>query len=77
MSEARISVTRIDRPEKNRMRSHLEEIIRLYRAVSEQMEACQKETEAQEYLEYWQVLKNKNTELIQEISRYMVRKCNR
>ena len=77
MSDKRIKITRIDRVEKNSMRKQLDETIRLYQAITEQIETYKKETRAQEYLDYWILLQSRNREQIEDIGRFAARKCNR
>ncbi|CFX09740.1 Uncharacterized [Syntrophomonas zehnderi OL-4] len=69
--------TRIPRPDKDRMRAQLEEVLRQQKAWMEKIEAFQMETKAPDYQAFWADLNNSYVELNNKISRYMVRKCNR
>lgn len=68
---------RIDRRHKNIMRSQLEKVLELQRKTERIIDDFHKETEVPEYQQFWQELKQNNTETMQKLSRFMVRKCNR
>ncbi|MGS0763113.1 hypothetical protein [Syntrophomonas curvata] len=68
---------RIDRRHKNIMRSQLEKVLELQRETERIIDDFHKETEVPEYQQFWQELKQNNTETMQKLSRFMVRKCNR
>ena len=68
---------RIDRRQKNLMRSHIEEVISHYKDLDEKIERYEADTEPDEYRKFWKDLKVQNQEQIQVVSRYMVMKCNR
>lgn len=68
---------RIDRRQKNLMRSHIEDVVRHYKNLEEKIELYETDTEPEEYRRFWKDLKNRNQEQIQVVSRYMVMKCNR
>lgn len=72
-----LSSTRIARPDKDRMRAQLEEILRQQKSLLEKIEAFSSETKVGEYSTFWGELKTSYHTLNQKISRYMVRKCNR
>lgn len=67
----------IPRPDKNRMRAQLEEVLRLQKQLLEKIELFAPQTEIDEYQMFWRDLKSSYNELNLKISRYMVRKCNR
>lgn len=69
--------TRIPRPDKDRMRAQLEEVLRQQKAWMEKIAAFQMETKVPDYQAFWADLNNSYVELNNKISRYMVRKCNR
>ena len=68
---------RIERKEKNLMRSQLETILAIQKDIGSKIDSFQEEVEAEEYLSFWKELKVKNNEDIKRVSTYMVRKCNR
>lgn len=68
---------RIDRRQKNLMRSHIEEVVRYYKDLEEKIDVFQTDTEPEDYQKFWRDLKARNQEQIQVVSRYMVMKCNR
>lgn len=68
---------RIDRKQKNIMRSQLEKVLEMQKIIDRKIDDFHKETEVAEYQQFWQELKNSNTETMQRLSRFMVRKCNR
>jgi len=68
---------RIDRIQKNKMRAQLEDIAAAYRLVEEKMEGCLRETEVPEYRRYWRELIADHHQRLENLSRYMVVKCNR
>lgn len=68
---------RIDRQQKNLMRSHIEAVVSHYKDLEEKIDTFQTDTEAEEYRKFWRELKTRNQEQIQVVARYMVMKCNR
>lgn len=68
---------RINRQEKNTMRSHLEEILAIHRSLDQKIDSYRKESTHSEYSRFWNELKQQNSENIKNISRFMVLKCNR
>ncbi len=68
---------RIDRLQKNRMRSQLESVLDVHRQLETTIESYEGQTEVEEYRRFWNELREKNRENIQHLSRYMVTKCNR
>lgn len=68
---------RVDRKQKNIMRENLEKVLALHKDLDEKINVFYKETENDEYRNFWRDLKTKNDENIQVVSTYMVRKCNR
>jgi len=68
---------RIDRNQKNRMRAQLEEVAAAYRLAEEKMEAYSRETEVTEYRRFWRELISDHHQRLENLSRYMVVKCNR
>jgi len=72
-----MSNARIPRPDKDRMRAQLEEILRLQKSLVEKIELFEPQTEVNDYQVFWRDLKNSHKDLNQRVSRYMVRKCNR
>lgn len=68
---------RIERRQKNIMRSQLEKVLEMQKAIDQTIDDFHKETEVAEYQQFWQELKHNNTETMQRLSRFMVRKCNR
>lgn len=68
---------KVERRQKNIMRSRLEEILVIQKDLNEKAETYLADTEPEEYRRFWQELIDKNNENIQVLSGYMVRKCNR
>lgn len=68
---------RIDRRKKNIMRAQLEEVLQIQKDLEHKIEGYEKQTEPEEYRQFWRELKGKNGESIRRISTYMVNKCNR
>lgn len=68
---------RIERRQKNIMRSQLEKVLEMQKEMERKIDDFHKETEVPEYQQFWQELKQNNTETMQRLSRFMVRKCNR
>lgn len=68
---------KIPRPQKDQMRQNLEVIIQMHKEIDQKIDVFKQETEVGEYQNYWSSLKSKTNENIQNISAYMVRKCNR
>jgi uncharacterized Zn finger protein len=68
---------KIDRRQKNLMRSHIEEVVRYYKDLEEKIDGYETDTEPDEYRKFWKDLRSRNQEQIQVVSRYMVMKCNR
>jgi hypothetical protein len=72
-----ISNARIDRPDKNRMRGNLEEIILLQKQLEEQIDNFLQVETVENYRVFWQELKNQYKQNISDTYNYMLRKCNR
>jgi len=68
---------RIERPQKNKMRAQLEDIAAIYRQAEEKMEGYERETEVAEYKRYWREMIAQHHGRLENLSRYMVVKCNR
>lgn len=68
---------RIDRQQKNAMRSQLEEILAIHRSLDKKIDSYQKESTHSEYNRFWNEMKQQNSENIKNISKFMVLKCNR
>lgn len=68
---------RVDRSDKNKMRAQLEEIAAIYRLAEEKMEGYERETRVAEYRRYWRELMSDHHQRLENLSRYMVIKCNR
>jgi len=68
---------RIQRPIKNAMRARLEQVLQQYQEIRLLISQFYNETEPDEYRHFWDEIQQKNNELIQHISRYMVVRCNR
>lgn len=77
MGVAPISKSRIERPEKNRMRKCLEEIQLLQKELEHRVDEFLQVETIEEYQHFWQKLKNQYRQNILTTSDYMVRKCNR
>lgn len=72
-----INNPRIDRPDKNRMRSNLEEILLLQKQLEQRIDNYLQTETVENYRIFWQELKNQYDQNIQNTYNYMVRKCNR
>lgn len=68
---------RIDRPIKNAMRARLEHILQHYREIAVSIDKFRVQTANEEYARFWNQLQHDNDELMRNISRYMVMRCNR
>jgi hypothetical protein len=68
---------KIERRQKNIMRSQLEKVLEMQKEVEREIDDFHKETEVPEYQQFWQELKQNNTQTMQKLARFMVRKCNR
>lgn len=68
---------RIDRKDKNLMRSHLEQLLEMQKNLDKNISAFQTEIPVEEYKAFLGELKDINNQNMQVVSRYMVRKCNR
>lgn len=69
--------TRIARPVKNKMRTNLEEILKLQNDLMKNIERYAQEIEAEEYAVFLRELSQNQHELNRKVYNYMVRKCNR
>ncbi len=69
--------SKIDRPEKNRMRKNLEEIILMQKELKERIDNFLELESVEDYQQFWEELKNQQNQNIQRVSSYMARKCNR
>jgi hypothetical protein len=72
-----VAVVRIDRKQKNIMRSQLEKVLEMQKEIDHKIDDFRKETEVSEYQQFWEELRTTNIETMQRLSRFMVRKCNR
>ncbi len=72
-----MAVVRIDRKQKNIMRSQLEKVLEMQKEIDHKIDNFCKETEVPEYQQFWDELRTNNIETMQRLSRFMVRKCNR
>ena len=72
-----MAVLRIDRKQKNIMRSQLEKVLEMQKEIDHKIDNFRKETEVPEYQQFWEELRTNNIETMQRLSRFMVRKCNR
>ena len=72
-----MAVVRIDRKQKNIMRSQLEKVLEMQKEIDYKIDNFRKETEVPEYQQLWEELRTTNIETMQRLSRFMVRKCNR
>ncbi len=72
-----INNARIDRPDKNRMRGNLEEILLLQKQLEERVDNFLQAETVENYRIFWQELKKQYNQSIQNTYNYMVRKCNR
>lgn len=72
-----MNYTRIPRPDKDQMRTQLEEVLQQHKAWMEKIESFHRETKMPDYQAFWEELNSSYRELNQKISRYMVKKCNR
>lgn len=68
---------RIERRQKNIMRSQLEKVLEMQKEINHQIDNFHSESEVPEYQQFWDELKQNNTEIMTRLSRFMVRKCNR
>jgi len=72
-----VAVVRIDRKQKNIMRSQLEKVLEMQKEIDHKIDDFREETEVPEYQQFWEELRTNNIETMQRLSRFMVRKCNR
>ena len=72
-----INNARIDRPDKNRMRGNLEEILLLQKQFEERVDNFLQAETVENYRIFWQELKQQYNQSMQNTYNYMVRKCNR
>ncbi len=72
-----MAVVRIDRKQKNIMRSQLEKVLEMQKEIDHKIDNFRKDTEVPEYQQFWEELRTTNVETMQRQSRFMVRKCNR
>jgi len=72
-----VAVVRIDRKQKNIMRSQLEKVLEMQKEIDHKIDDFREETEVPEYQQFWEELRTTNIETMQRLSRFMVRKCNR
>jgi len=68
---------RIERKDKNRMRSNLEQLLRAQQELDKNIALFQEESPVEEYKNFLKELRASNSENMQTVSRFMVRKCNR
>ncbi len=69
--------TRIARPDKDKMRSHLEEILHMQKDLVKKIEFYTEEIGVAEYQAFWRDLSKSHNDLNRKVYNYMVRKCNR
>lgn len=69
--------THIARPDKDRMRANLEEILGMQKDLVKRIELLEHETEVNEYQIFLHDLSKSHNELNRKVYNYMVRKCNR
>lgn len=72
-----MSNSRIARADKNKMRAHLEELLRLQKELVKRMDDLAQETSVAEYQNFLRELSNHQSDLNRKVYNYMVRKCNR
>ena len=72
-----INNARIDRPDKNRMRGNLEEILLVQKQLEERVDNFLQAETVENYRIFWQELKKQYNQSMQNTYNYMVRKCNR
>jgi hypothetical protein len=77
MGVTSINNARIDRPDKNRMRGNLEEILLLQKQLEERVDNFLQAETVENYRIFWQELKNQYNQNMSKTYNYMVRKCNR
>lgn len=77
MEVVSINNSRIDRPDKNRMRSNLEEILLMQKQLEQRIDDYLQAETVENYRIFWQELKNHYHQSIQNTYNFMVRKCNR
>ncbi|MDD2620354.1 MAG: hypothetical protein PHC92_06770 [Syntrophomonadaceae bacterium] len=68
---------RIERKDKNRMRSNLEQLLRAQQELDKNIALFQEESPVEEYKSFLKELRASNSENMHTVSRFMVRKCNR
>lgn len=68
---------RIDRVQKNLMRTRLEDVLAVHKDLEERIDTYLNDTEHEEYRQFWEQLAGGNRENIRVVSGFMVRKCNR
>lgn len=68
---------RIDRPIKNAMRARLDQILQQYREIANNIEDFRTQTACEEYAQFWEHLQRDNDEIMRNISKYVVMRCNR
>lgn len=72
-----INNIRIDRPDKNRMRANLEEMLLLQKQLEKRIDDFLQAEAVENYRLFWQELKNQYQQSIQNTYNFMIRKCNR
>ncbi len=68
---------RIARTDKNEMRARIEEVLKMYKDINGKIETYAAQAEVEEYKKFWQELMHDTRRMTDQISRYMVMKCNR
>lgn len=68
---------KIERAEKNLMRSRLETVLQMHKELDGKIEEFEHGIQAEDYRRFWKELRANNSESIKTVSRYMVSKCNR
>lgn len=72
-----MSNQRIARPNKDKMRARLEELLKLQKELVKKIEFLAQETEVNEYQNFLLELSKNQNDLNRKVYNYMVRKCNR
>ncbi|MEA4924781.1 MAG: hypothetical protein VB084_05655 [Syntrophomonadaceae bacterium] len=72
-----INNARIGRPDKNRMRGNLEEILEMQKQIEQRIENLLQAETVETYKNFWQDLKKQCHQNAKNTYNFMVRKCNR
>jgi len=71
------TIARVERSQKNLMRSQMEEIILLFKSMQDRIELFNEQTIHEDYKKIWRELIAMNDQQIQKLTRLMIAKCNR